>query len=304
MPGSPTRGGLSRGRTSADLAVDDARSERRHHPLRNREERWEGRESDSEAVEAQVEKDRKEQAKAAAKAKAVNKLKEQHADDWTKEEDAKLRQAVLAIGTADWASVAERVGDGRQPQACKGRWGRLASKVKIKANPKKKNLGSPKHEQVLEQRKKALEDANEEMRKLTTHKDAAERTVKFAEPAPRRKVRSLLDDLPPDDKPPREPVKNWGSKTEVLRAVGKNGHALQHASAPMRGSKEVVLAAVANQGCALKHASDKMRSRRDIVLAAVDSDPYAVHHALGAARSDRAVLHAAMQKGVASRWRG
>ena len=72
----------------------------------------------------------------------------------------------------DWASVAERVGDGRQPQACKGRWGRLASKVKIKANPKKKNLGSPKHEQVLEQRKKALEDANEEMRKLTTHKDA------------------------------------------------------------------------------------------------------------------------------------
>ena len=98
MPGSLTRGGLSRGRTSADLAVDDARSERRHHPLRNREERWEGRESDSEAVEAQVEKDRKEQAKAAAKAKAVNKLKEQQGDDWTKEEDAKLRQAVLAIG--------------------------------------------------------------------------------------------------------------------------------------------------------------------------------------------------------------
>ena len=47
--------------------------------------------------------------------------------DWTEEEDGKLREVVATVGTTDWAQVAERVGHGRQPQDCRGRWRRLTS---------------------------------------------------------------------------------------------------------------------------------------------------------------------------------
>ena len=47
--------------------------------------------------------------------------------DWAAAEDAKLRDAVAKIGTSDWNAVSEIVGNARPPQACRGRFRRLAA---------------------------------------------------------------------------------------------------------------------------------------------------------------------------------
>eukprot|EP01051_Picozoa_sp_SAG22_P027103 SAG22_NODE_8906_length_622_cov_1.179732_1_plen_76_part_10 len=59
------------------------------------------------------------------------------------------------------------------------------------------------------------------------------------------------------------------NKAHMLAAVARDGDALQHASAGLRGDRELVLAAVARDGNALQYVSAGLRGDREVVLAAV-----------------------------------
>ena len=48
-----------------------------------------------------------------------------------------------------------------------------------------------------------------------------------------------------------------------MRAVARNGHALQHATAELRGDREVVMKAVTRNGCAVHYASEAAKGQRE-----------------------------------------
>ena len=85
----------------------------------------------------------------------------------------------------------------------------------------------------------------------------------------------------------------------VLAAVKTNGHALKHASEPLKDDREIVLAAVLQIGGALMHASDALRGDREIVLAAVQNKARGIGLALKFAseslRGDHEVVLAAVK---------
>lgn len=62
----------------------------------------------------------------------------------------------------------------------------------------------------------------------------------------------------------------------VLKAVKKNGWALQYASIELKNDREIVLEAVKRNGCALQYASELLRNDREVVLEAVKEDKLAV----------------------------
>ena len=80
----------------------------------------------------------------------------------------------------------------------------------------------------------------------------------------------------------------------VLSTVAQGGHALQFASAELRGDVDVVMAAVAQSGRALEHAAAKLRGDRRVVLTAVLQSGRALQHASEALRGDKEVVLAAV----------
>ena len=65
----------------------------------------------------------------------------------------------------------------------------------------------------------------------------------------------------------------------VLKAIARNGAALQHASAALRADHEVVLAAIAENPTALGYASMELRADREVVLQAVQRNPQSLDFA-------------------------
>ena len=86
----------------------------------------------------------------------------------------------------------------------------------------------------------------------------------------------------------------------MLAAAGKNGYALQFASAELKADRAVVLQAVTQEGLALRFASAELKADRAVVWQAVTQDGLALLSASAELKADRAmVLHAVAQNGFA-----
>ncbi len=90
-----------------------------------------------------------------------------------------------------------------------------------------------------------------------------------------------------------------GDRRFILKAVQKEGYALQYASSELRADKEIVETAVQNNGCALRYASPKLRADRETVLKAIQENGDALQFASSDQRADKEIVINAIQN---SRW--
>ena len=90
------------------------------------------------------------------------------------------------------------------------------------------------------------------------------------------------------------PEPDYVEKKAALKAVKKDGQALERCSAELRADKKVATAAVKSDGLALRHASRDLRADKDVVLAAVRTHQMAIHYASAELQCDYDVVFAAV----------
>ena len=80
------------------------------------------------------------------------------------------------------------------------------------------------------------------------------------------------------------------NRENVLKAVRRDGCALELASDTFKADRELVLEAVRNNGWALEYADDSLKADREVVLEAVKGKAYALQHASDTLKADREVV--------------
>jgi hypothetical protein len=106
----------------------------------------------------------------------------------------------------------------------------------------------------------------------------------------RRDSREIYGIILEPTKPKLKLIVEPDNYKEVLKAVQKNGSALEFASKELQDNRNIVSQAVKKSGYAISFASERLQNDIDIVLLAIQQEPYVIEYVSKKLQNDKKII--------------